>query len=77
MQITFNILENDHIHLEDSPCLKRSQMKVHENHEIHEAVDKILKQYNTGFSNYKIQAWLASQSPLLAKCPKGSFENHP
>lgn len=68
------MLENDHIPLEDSPTLKQSQMKVYENLEIH---DKILKQYNTGFSNYKIQAWLASQFPLLAKCPKGSFENHP
>lgn len=71
------MLENDHIHLEDSPSLKQSQMKVHETLEIHEAVDKILKQYNTGFSNYKIQAWLASQFPLWAKCPKGSFESHP
>lgn len=71
------MLENDHIHLKDSPSLKQSQRKVHENLEIHEAVDKKLKQYNTGFLNYKIQAWSASQFPLLAKCPKGSFENHP
>lgn len=59
--------ENDHNHLEDSPSLKQNQLKVHENLEIHEAVDKKLKQYNTGFSNYKAQAWLASQFPLSAK----------
>ena len=61
------MLENDHIHLEDSPSLKQIQLKVRENLEIHEAADKKLKQYNTGFSNYKTQAWLASQFPLLAK----------
>lgn len=61
------MLENDHIHLEDSPSLKQNQLKVHENLEVHEAVATKLKQYNTGFSNYKPQAWLASQFPLLAK----------
>jgi len=67
IQVKFNMLENDHIHLGDSPSLKQNQMKAHENLEIHEAVDKKLKQYDTGLSNYKTQAWLASQFPLLAK----------
>lgn len=40
------MLEDDYIHLEDSQSLKQMQLKVCENLETHEAVDKKIKQTN-------------------------------
>lgn len=47
------MVENDHMQLQDSCSFKQKQLKVCENLELHEAVDKKLEHHNTGFSNNK------------------------